>query len=235
MSESPGESTDQEPITRVAVVDDDKASLLTLQRLLERDGCDVATYDDAREALERLPEDPPDVLVLDWVMPEMDGPAVLKEIRATPALQATYCILVTAHDVRGKKIAGLLLGADDYLTKPVSETALLARVRVGSRMRRLERSASLLTMAATLGHKINNPLTGVLGYLEILEEELAKGGEMNRERADNAVVQVRQSAEQIRDVVARLRDLSDPTTTNYTRGNLMLDLGGDEDGGDSEE
>jgi len=212
-----------EPATRVVVVDDDEASLRLLGAILERDGCEVRSHRDATAAYDDMRRAPPDVLVADWVMPEVDGPELLRKVRATPDLQATYCVLVTAHDFRGKKVAGLLLGADDYLAKPVSETELVARVRVGVRVRRLERSASLLAMAATLGHEINNPLTGVLGYVELLRGHLKKG---ETARAEDAAVRIQASAERIRDVVKRLLALRDPRLKRYSTGKFMLDLGG---------
>lgn len=206
---------------RVVLVDDDGTSLRVLSKILLDDGCDVRTYPDPVSALKAMAAEPPDVLVVDWLMPEMDGPGLLREVRSSTALRGTYCVLVTAHDGEGKKVEGLLAGADDYLAKPVSPAELLARVRVGLRVRRLERQSMMLAVAATLGHEINNPLTGVLGYLELVRTHIAAG---DRERAMADIDRIEKAADRIRAVVARLLELEDPRLKQYLPGTMMIDL-----------
>ncbi len=207
---------------RVVVVDDDHTAAGILEAILLKDGCWIRTFHDPREALESMLREPPDVLVSDWLMPGMDGPDLLKEVRKSPLLQSTYCILVTAHDQAGRKVAGLLIGADDYLIKPVSEMELMARVRVGMRVRRLERQSMLLAVAATLGHEVNNPLTGVLGYLDLLKAHLNEG-DVKTALAD--LDQIEQGAERIRKVVGRFMEIQRPVTKEYRPGSRMIDLG----------
>ena len=214
-----------EPID-VVVVDDDLPTARVLESLLLSDGCAVRTFTEPRKALESMQDRPPDVLVCDWVMPDMDGPDLLKRVRGTPALSTTYCVLVTAHDDRAKKVTGLLVGADDYLTKPVSKTELLARIRVGIRVRHLERRAMMLATAATLGHEINNPLTAVIGYLELLREQIGKG---RSEQALASLGQVEEAAERIREVVERFMSVDGEKTREYLPGSRMLDLRQGED------
>lgn len=206
----------------VVLVDDDLTSLKVLETILRSDGHAVRTFSDPREALRDMLREPPDVLVVDWIMPGMDGPDVLREVRSSPALQGTYCVLVTAHDARGKKVTGLLIGADDYLTKPVSEMELLARIRVGMRVRRLERQHMLLAMAVTLGHEVNNPLTAVLGYMDILKAQVREG---DAEKALETLGRVEEGAERIRRVVSRFLAQSSPRFKEYVPGTTMIDLG----------
>jgi DNA-binding response OmpR family regulator len=207
---------------RVVVAEDDPNTLNLLRGILEGDGCEVRAFRDPREALASLRADPADVLVSDWHMEGMDGPDLLKQVRATTSLQGTYCILVTAQDFRGKKVAGLLIGADDYLAKPVSETELLARIRVGLRVRRLERAATLAALAATLGHEVNNPLTGVFGFLDVARAHIQSG---NREKALEALARVEEGAERIRAVVARVLAARDPALKGLLPGTAILDTG----------
>lgn len=210
-----------EPV-RIVLVDDDLTSLRVIESMLARDGADVRTFSDPRAAYDDMVRLPPDVLVSDWVMAGMDGPDLLKRVRATPSLQGTYCVLVTAHDDHGKKVAGLLVGADDYLIKPVSELELQARVRVGVRVRRLERQAMLLAMAVTLGHEINNPLTAVLGYLDLLKTQIAAG---KQEKAGESIARIEEAAERIRTVVAGFLSEGAPRLKEYLPGTRMLDFG----------
>jgi DNA-binding response OmpR family regulator len=155
-------------------------------------------------------------------MQGMDGPDLLKAVRAAPALQGTYCILVTAHDTRGRKVTGLLVGADDYLAKPISEMELLARIRVGLRVRKLERQAMMLAVAATLGHEVNNPLTGIFGYLDAARTHL---NEDRPEEALEALRRIEEGAERIRGVVAALLANQDPHLRQVLPGVSIIDSG----------
>ena len=214
--------TEKTAPVRIVLVDDDETSVRILETYLLQDGCEVRAYKDPRDALASMQKDPPDVLISDWLMPGMDGPDLMKRVRAAPDLQGIYCILVTAHDERGRKVTGLLVGADDYLTKPVSEMELLARIRVGMRIRRLERQAMMLAVAATLGHEINNPLTGVLGFLDLARTHLESG---DREKALVDLGRSMEAAERIRAVVARFVETQDPRLKGYLPGSRMIDVG----------
>jgi PleD family two-component response regulator len=207
----------------VVLVDDDDTSLRILESYLLNDGCEVRAFKDPKAALASMVDNPPDVLVSDWLMQGMDGPDLLKAIRATPSLQSLYCILVTAHDARGRKVAGLLVGADDYLAKPVSEMELLARIRVGLRIRRLERQAMMSAMAATLGHEVNNPLTGIFGFLDLARAH-AKAGDEHKVLED--LMRAEEAAERIREVVARLVAIQDPKLRGILPGTNVIDVGG---------
>jgi len=206
----------------IVLVDDDAFSVSFFRDMLSRGGHRVREFESAAESLLSMEKDPPDVLITDWFMPGTTGPELIRKIRKIPALVGTYCILLTAFDREGQKVAGLERGADDYLTKSVTEPELLARIRVGVRVRRLERTAALLAMAATLGHEINNPLTAVVGYLHLCEAEIEAG---SKEGVLRHLKKVQESAERIRVVVRRLMELSDARLTQYQTGTMMLDLG----------
>ena len=210
------------PSARVVLVDDDATSLRMLESILREAGFEVSAFSGPGPALKSMDDEPADVLVADWIMPVMDGPDLLREVRTSPTLRSTYCVLVTAFDQEGRKVEGLNSGADDYLAKPVSPAELLARVRVGLRVRRLERQSMMLAVAATLGHEINNPLTAVLGYLELVRATLAKG---DAAKALQDLERIEKAAERIREVVARLLELDDPRLKPYLPGTYMLDLG----------
>ena len=207
----------------VVLVDDDETALRILQTYLLQDGCEVRPFKDPLAALESMISSPPDVLVSDWLMKGMDGPDLLKAVRANPTLQGTYCILVTAHDDRGRKIAGLLVGADDYLAKPVSESELLARIRVGLRVRKLERQVMMAAMAATLGHEVNNPLTGVFGFLDLARAHVKAG---QPEKAIEDLARAEEAAERIRAVVAKIVAIQDPKLRGILPGTSVIDVGG---------
>jgi adenylate cyclase len=121
----------------ILVVDDVPDNLEIVRLRLESQGYRIATAADGVEALERMREFEPDLVVLDVMMPRLDGIEVVRTMRADPALCATPVILVTAKSDTRDLIEGLDAGGDDYLTKPFEHAALLARVRSVLRQKRL--------------------------------------------------------------------------------------------------
>ncbi|GLS21993.1 hypothetical protein GCM10007874_50100 [Labrys miyagiensis] len=113
----------------ILAVDDTPDNLEILERRLTSQGYEVVTAADGEEALFRARQLAPDLILLDVMMPKLDGIQVVRQIRADPQLHAIPVILVTAKADTRDVIAGLDAGGDDYLTKPFEHTALLARVR----------------------------------------------------------------------------------------------------------
>ncbi len=111
---------------RILLVEDDPKTSATVALYLQREGYEVATAADGIEALERVHEREPHLVVLDLMLPRLDGLAVCRALRESghPAI-----IMVTARSTEEDKLAGLDLGADDYVTKPFSPRELMARVR----------------------------------------------------------------------------------------------------------
>ena len=110
----------------VLVVDDDVKLLKMLRRTLVYEGFDVVTATDGQGALEQVDTQRPDVVVLDWLMPGLDGIQVIERLRATH--DETMVLMLTARDAIEDRVEGLESGADDYLVKPFAPAELLARV-----------------------------------------------------------------------------------------------------------
>lgn len=109
------------------LVVDDEANIRELARLyLEKEGYTVVTATDGEQALAQVQQDPPALMVLDLMLPKMDGWDVCRQVRASSDLPI---IMLTARDEDVDKIVGLELGADDYVTKPFNPRELVARVR----------------------------------------------------------------------------------------------------------
>jgi two-component system alkaline phosphatase synthesis response regulator PhoP len=111
---------------KILVVDDEKKIVDLVRTYLERDGYQVIEACDGRLALEAFQRQSPDLVILDVMLPGMDGLEVCREIRASSAVPV---ILLTARSEDVDKLIGLELGADDYITKPFSPRELVARVR----------------------------------------------------------------------------------------------------------
>jgi two-component system response regulator MprA len=110
----------------VLIVDDDRKLLKMLRRTLTYEGFQVETAADGQEALVQVQAHRPDVIVLDWLMPGMDGIEVTNRLRA--AYDETMILMLTARDAIEDRVEGLESGADDYLVKPFAPAELLARI-----------------------------------------------------------------------------------------------------------
>jgi len=124
---------------RALVADDDRVTAEILSRTLERWAFDVTVARGGAEAWDYLRSaQSPTLAILDWMMPEMDGPDVCRLVRQELPLANMYLLLVTARESRGDVVAGLDAGADDYIIKPFDPEELRARVAVGTRVLALQ-------------------------------------------------------------------------------------------------
>lgn len=122
---------------RILVVDDVADNVEILRMRLESLGYEVAAASDGEQALDAVKADPPDLLLLDIMMPKIDGLEVVRRIKADTSLPFIPVVLVTAKATPKDIIAGLDAGGDDYLTKPIDHGALVARVRAMLRIKAL--------------------------------------------------------------------------------------------------
>jgi len=122
---------------KILVVDDTPKNVKLLADLLSAKGYAVVTAMSGREALAQVEAEQPDLVLLDVVMPEMSGYEVCRKIREDPATEILPVVMVTALDPSEERIKGLEAGADDFLTKPINQAELLARVRSLLRIKEL--------------------------------------------------------------------------------------------------
>ncbi|MGE0251167.1 MAG: phosphate regulon transcriptional regulator PhoB [Dongiaceae bacterium] len=113
----------------ILVVEDELSIATLLHYNLEKEGFAAAIVRDGREALLRIHEQKPDLIVLDWMLPELSGIDLCREIRKDPATKPIPIIMLTAKGEEADKIKAFASGADDYITKPFSPNELIARIR----------------------------------------------------------------------------------------------------------
>jgi len=131
----PGERAIQRNKRRILVVDDIHENVEILQARLEAQGYEVVTAYDGEEALRKVSETSPDLVLLDVMMPKMDGFQVCRAIKSSPQTEMLPVIMVTARTDTSDIVKGFEVGADDYLTKPYNQQELQARVRSMLRIR----------------------------------------------------------------------------------------------------
>jgi two-component system response regulator MprA len=132
-------------MTTILVADDDQKLLKMVRRTLIYEGFQVVTAENGREALAKLEVEAPDLVVLDWMMPELDGLELLQHLRMVG--DEVPVLILTARDAVEDRVQGLDRGADDYLIKPFAPSELLARLRALLRRTRLPRIEAPLIFA----------------------------------------------------------------------------------------
>jgi DNA-binding response OmpR family regulator len=148
---------------RVLVADDDPDILAVVQVNFELEGFEVDTAVDGEDALQKATGNPPNAIVLDIMMPRMDGLTALHRLRSQATTASIPIVLLTARGLPEDRVRGLELGADDYITKPFDINELVARIRAVLRRTQAARDLS--------------PLTGLPGNFKItaeIEEQIAE-------------------------------------------------------------
>lgn len=214
--------------SKIMLVDDDANARAILSRLLTRKGYEVKEACNGKEALETVRAFMPDVMVIDWMMPEMDGKQLARWIKNDPTLRFIYIILLTAQGDIKDEVRGLQSGADDYITKPAPHQEVLARVESGMRVRslhheiqQLTRRIALLELAATVGHEINNPLNVIYLALDMMRKSLK---DKEYDKLDKGLDLVAETADRLKEIARKFIELKDPLSTNYVENLNMINI-----------
>jgi two-component system, cell cycle response regulator len=173
---------------KILIAEDDAMSRRLLQKTLERAGYEVQAVENGRLAQDELcRSDGPRLALLDWEMPEVDGPGVCRAVRAREEKSYVYMIFLTSKESSDDKVAGLRSGADDYLTKPFNAEELKARLRTGMRILHLE--DRLVEAREEMRFKATHDgLTGLWNrgvIMELLTRELVRS---QRENSSTAIL-----------------------------------------------
>lgn len=209
---------DETAPARIFVVDDSQASTDVLVRHMKLEGWEARAFNDPLEALEAIRTDPPDLMLLDVMMPGMNGLAVLKALRAQPATAEMPVIMLTALDEADDVVRGLDLGANDYLTKPPQFEVLAARVRTQLKIKRLQdqRERDIAELRELSGikdkflriaaHDLRNPLNNITMGIELLSNSLKEAGQPVS-NVDTIIDAMRSAASVMRSIVNDFLDL----------------------------
>lgn len=209
------------PSPSILVVDDQPINVQLLKRKLEREGIRVTAAYNGLEALALVKNEKPDLILLDVMMPDMDGIEVCQRLQADEQTRSIPIIFITARSSKEGKIEGLNVGAVDYITKPIDLDETLARVQTQLRFvainremldlqRRLvetRRSATIGAVTQGIAHNLNNLLGVVIGYLDLIKAyydkpEHVKKNALHVEEAVHRIVSI---IKQLSSLVVRSR------------------------------
>lgn len=221
------------PHVNALLADDNLVTRTLLSETLRRLGHDVTAVEDGAAALAAFQARGTQVLILDWMMPGMDGLEVCRRIRTLPGGGEVFILMVTAREGTTAVSEALAAGVDDYLVKPVTPELLAARITIAARrleqdaarrqaetaLAESQRLAGIGQTALALQHEINNPLTALLASAQLMAEEAPDESALRRELDEIVAL-----ARRIADVVRRLTANHDGTSVQYLRAARMLDL-----------
>jgi signal transduction histidine kinase len=201
---------------RILVVDDNALNRNVLSRRLERQGYDVYEAANGEAALDRIATEGFDLVLLDILMPVMDGFEVLARMRRDRRMRTVPVVVISALDEVASVVRAIEMGAEDYLFKPFDPVllrarigALLERKRLAEELAVQAKLASLGALTAGVAHEIKNPLNFVLNFAELAEDtskELAQKLEEAGTPSAALIAEARELAEDIAGDIAKVRE-----------------------------
>jgi len=213
---------------KILMVDDEPRNLRLLEGILAPLGYDLRRVESGTEALEQVAADPPDLVLLDVMMPGLSGFDVCRQLKSQVETQFIPVVLVTALADRESRVTGIEAGADDFISKPVDPNELRARVRSLLRAKslhdelqqRYEELRKLEVMRETLTHMIvhdlRNPLQALIGNLELLRDKEYVSEEKEAQTYFYAIIRGEQT---LMDMINAILDLA-----KLEAGEMQLDL-----------
>lgn len=209
---------------KILIADDDLTSRNILSAVLSKWGYEVISTVDGEEALAELKKnDAPQLAVLDWEMPKLDGLHLCKKLREQDLTNPLYIILLTARGDRKDLVHGLEAGADDYIPKPYDNAELKARINVGRRiimlqneMKQREKLQGVLEMAGAVCHELNQPLQSVSGFSEILLADIEKD-DPNYE----ALITIKAGIDRIGELTKKIMNITHYKSRPYLKSRIV--------------
>jgi DNA-binding response OmpR family regulator len=215
---------------RILVVDDLPENVFMLQDRLENEGYEIVTAYDGKTGIAKAVSDMPDLILLDVMMPEMNGIEVCKALKQDPVTAHIPIIMVTAKSGADDAKEGLEAGAFDYIKKPFEKIEMLARI--GSALKLADAHKQMLeaekrsTFAATVlttNHKIKQPLTLMSLSSSAIKRELNKE-QISKDAILNRLSFIETAINEITNILNQLNTIKVPKTSEYAKNVRMLNL-----------
>ncbi len=209
---------------RILIAEDNLTSRRILESILVKWNYDVISACDGNEAWQRLQEkDHPKLIILDWMMPGINGVEICRRLRQAEAVKPIYIILLTARDEKNDIIEGLGAGADDYIPKPFDKDELRARIDVGRRVVELqtallekEKLQVIFEMTGAICHELSQPMQAISGNSELMLMNLKKENPMYKH-----VETIKNQVERMGDITRKLKRVTRYKTKDYINSKII--------------
>jgi signal transduction histidine kinase len=207
---------------RILIVDDDRQSRILLSVRMEQDGYEAVCAEDGLDALGKLEEKLPDLILLDLIMPRMNGYQLLKELKEDERTRYIPVLMITAMANTDERIRGLELGAEDFITKPYNMFEVSARIKsflrtrgLQARLRESEKMAAFGEIVDGIAHELRNPLMTIGGLARRFEAL-----EVEPESVNEYARMITASVERMERMVQRIADFKDVLASKRVPGEL---------------
>ncbi len=219
---------------RVLIIDNDEISRQRLQQILATQNYHVEQTNSGESALSLIEKDPPDIILLDAVLPGQNGFEVCRSIKENEKFKTIPIIFITALEEPMDKVQGFNAGGSDYITKPFRRTEVLARVksllkigRMEGELLKKERQLGISALIVTLNHKINNALAPLPLWKKFVKERKAHGAsEEEIETLDSMLQQIDYVIKLLRRITTLSQEgsLDQIKYAKYIGKEIMLDI-----------
>ncbi|MEE4355456.1 MAG: response regulator [Desulfococcaceae bacterium] len=204
----------------VLIVDDNPKNLQVLGTVLKQSGYQIVVAQNGLQALKAVKKIIPDLILLDIMMPEMDGFETCTELKNSPETKDIPIIFLTAKTETEDVVKGFECGAVDYVVKPFNSIELLTRVNTHIELTQQRKLQGVLLMAGTVCHEMNQPLQSIMGFSELLLMEVSPEDPLY-----DKINKIREQVDKMGKITQKLMKITKYKTKNYLHGHIF-DLDG---------
>jgi DNA-binding response OmpR family regulator len=213
---------------KILIAEDNVTTRRILETILVKWNYDVISACDGNDAWEKLQEnDPPKLIILDWMMPGINGVEICRRLRRADPVDPMYIILLTSRDEKNDVVEGLGAGADDYISKPFDTEELRARIDVGRRVVDLqvallekEKLQVIFEMTGAICHELTQPMQAISGNSELMLMNIQKDNPLYRN-----VKTIKDQIDRMGDITRKLKRVTRYKTKDYINSKI-IDLDG---------
>ncbi len=209
---------------KILIAEDNLTTRRILETILAKWEYDVVSACDGNEAWEKLQEkDPPKLIILDWMMPGINGVEICRRLRREDPAKPIYIILLTGRDDKNDIVEGLGAGADDYIAKPFDKDELRARIDVGRRVVELqtallekEKLQVIFEMTGAICHEMSQPMQAISGNTELMLMNLQKDNPLYKH-----VKTIKDQVDRMGDITQKLKRVTRYKTKDYIKSKII--------------
>ncbi len=209
---------------KILIAEDNLTTRRILETILVKWNYDVISACDGNEAWEKLQEkDPPKLIILDWMMPGINGVEICRKLRRVDSAEPMYIILLTARDEKNDIVEGLGAGADDYIAKPFDKDELRARIDVGRRIVELqtavlekEKLQVIFEMTGAICHELSQPMQAISGNSELMLMNLEKDNPLYKH-----IETIKDQVNRMGDITRKLKRVTRYKTKDYINSKII--------------